>query len=259
MDWEAHCSAELFDLLIDIIEEATKRPASSSSPALRGNAAARDDQIEAAKLVAARERTADSFVGHIFYGYNKSSRVCDICGTVETDFSVFAALQLELPPRGCFNLSTCPQLVGTKETVHYVECTKCGYRTDRTKFDRIAVAPRVLQLQIKRVTTDPSGLRQFKSDTPVDFPLVLHVSESLLDGKSRPPAAYDLHAVSLHLGQPGKSTAHFVTLVRRGSLWYVVNDAEHELLSADKATRLGKGDQEVAGLTYVRSTPDGAF
>jgi ubiquitin C-terminal hydrolase len=155
----------------------------------------------------------------------------------------------------------CPQLVGTKETVHYVECSKCGYRTDRTKFDRIAVAPRVLQLQIKRVTTDPSGLRQFKSDTPVDFPLVLHVSESLLDGKSRPPAAYDLHAVSLHLGTPGTPTAHFITFVRRGFTWYVINDAEHEELSASESARIGQGDRLVSGLTYVArslSSSDGA-
>ena len=258
MDSEPHCSAELFDRLIDIIEEATKRPASSSSLVLRGNAAARGDQIEATKLVAARERAADSFVGKIFYGYNKSSRVCVKCGTVETDFSVLAALQLDLPPQGHFSLPTCPQRVGTRDTVRNVDCTTCGNRTDKTKLDTIAVAPRVLQLQIKRLTTDPSGLHQSKCDTPVDFPLVLHVSESLLDGNSRLPAVYDLTAVSLHHGDPSKRNAHFTTLVRRGSLWYVANDAEHRLLSAAEAARLGQGDRRVSGLTYVRNTPDSA-
>lgn len=148
-------------------------------------------------------------------------------------------------------------LVGTNETAHDVECTTCSCRTDRSKLDSIAVAPRVLQ--IKRLTTDSSGLRQSKSNTPVDFPLVLQIRESQLDGKTRPPAAYDLHAVSLHLGHPGTPTAHFITLVRRGSLWYVVNDAEHELLTADEAARLGQGDRRASGLTYVRSTPDGAY
>ena len=118
-------------------------------------------------------------------------------------------------------------LVGTNETAHDVECTTCSCRTDRSKLDSIAVAPRVLQLQIKRLTTDSSGLHQSKSNTPVDFPLLLQIRESQLDGKTRPPAAYDQHAVSLHLGYPGTPTAHFITLVHRGSLWYVVNDAEH--------------------------------
>ena len=222
---------------------------------------ARYDRIEATKLLAARKRTAVSFVGSIFYGFIKSSRVCVTCGTAETDFSVFAAPQLELPQRGNFCLSMCPQLVGTNETVHDVECTTCSCRTDRSKLGSIAVAPRVLQLQIKRIATDSSGLRQLKSNTPVDFPLVLQIRESQLDGKTRPPAVYDLHAVSLHLGTPGTPTAHFITFVRRGSTWYVINDAEHEELSASESARIGQGDRRVSGLTYVArslSSSDGA-
>ena len=213
------------------------------------------------RLLAARKRTADSFVGSIFYGFIKSSRVCVTCGTAETDFSVLAALQLELPQQGSFSLPTCPQLVGTNETVHSVECTTCSCRTDRSKLDFFAVAPRVLQLQIKRIVTDSSELRQLKSNTPVDFPLVLQIRESQLDGKTRPPAVYDLHAVSLHLGTPGPLPAHLITFVRRGSTWYVINDAENEELSASESARIGQGDRRVSGLTYVArslSSSDGA-
>ena len=175
---------------------------------------ARYDRIEATKLLAARKRTADSFVGSIFYGFIKSSRV----------WSHAAPLRLILVCSRSFSSNylneeifacRCPQLVGTNVTVHDVECTTCSCRTDRSKLDSIAVAPRVLQLQIKRIATDSSGLCQLKSNTPVDFPLVLQIRESQLDGKTRPPAVYDLHAVSLHLGTPGTPTAHFITFVRR--------------------------------------------
>ena len=187
---------------------------------------------------------ATSAVYHVFGGCVRSAVRCRKCSGVSATHESFLTLPLEVAGRGIGTIeeALAASLAGGEELKggNAYRCDACADLTPARKAGRLAAAPNVLALALKRYSGGFFG----KLNKRVTYGATLDISRFLArplarpaDGEAAPaeaadaaqpppPATYWLSGVVVHHDWAlSTSAGHYVAYVRRGGSWWKCDDA----------------------------------
>ena len=187
---------------------------------------------------------ATSAVYHVFGGSVRSAVRCRRCSGVSATHESFLTLPLEVAGRGISSLEDAfaASLAGGEELKggNAYRCDACADLTPARKAARLAAAPNVLALALKRYSGGFFG----KLNKRVTYGATLDISRFMArplarsaDGEAAPaeapdaaqpppPATYWLSGVVVHHDWAlSTSAGHYVAYVRRGGSWWKCDDA----------------------------------
>jgi hypothetical protein len=109
-------------------------------------------------------------------------------------------------------------------------CTQCGKKVNAEKTTRIAVAPQILIVHLKRFSHTAHGTR--KISCGVKYPDVLSLRDAMVGQEN---VVYRLYAVCEHEGEANQG--HYTTHVREkdSGRWYCISDASFAVAEQDGA------------------------
>lgn len=178
-------------------------------------------------------RNNRSIVLDLFYGQQKSTITCRVCGKESVTFEPFSNLSLPLPSKEKCRLQDCLTLYLAGEVISGWNCPSCKEaRTAIKKFD-ITRLPPILVIHLKRFMADRVGGGWcHKRLHMVDFPLEdLDMTPFTVENSEQRFHTYNLYAVSNHYGTMERG--HYTAFCKNRVLkkWYRFDDQDVQELS----------------------------
>jgi ubiquitin C-terminal hydrolase len=116
-------------------------------------------------------------------------------------------------------------------------CNRCKRHEDSVREQKLAIAPKILALTLKRFSHDGHNAnmmqRMFggnKVNVPIALPATLDLTEFMAKGSIR-PKPYQLIACVNHFGMV--IGGHYTACARHGEVWYGFDDDDVSTLGAD--------------------------
>jgi hypothetical protein len=167
----------------------------------------------------------------LFDGLLESAVTCLHCRRPSLTRDRYMDLSLDIYGNHIETLQDALQEFTMTETLsgdNKVFCQQCDCKRNATKGLRLATAPSILVVHLKRFACDPFG-RLIRLNKLIDFSLRLEIGDYMSRvNKARPPP-YELVAVLVHQGQTCDS-GHYIAFTRHNGNWYKCNDSQVELV-----------------------------
>lgn len=163
----------------------------------------------------------------LFDGLLESSVTCQTCGRASLTRDRYMDLSVDINDIDIATLDdalfefTKDELL-TEDNV--VFCQRCRKKQSVTKGLRLATAPSILVVHLKRFAFNDYG-RLVRLHKRIEFPQRLEIGDYMSNlNKARPPA-YELVGVLVHQGQTCAS-GHYLSFVKKNGEWFKCNDSE---------------------------------
>lgn len=147
---------------------------------------------------------------------------------------------LEIDSPDCKDLLGALRLFTRTETLskdNLVDCDHCECRRQVTKGLRLATAPTILVLHLKRFSYDRYG-KMIRLAKHIAFPQTLSIAEFMSLANKSIPRLYELVGVLVHLGK-SCNRGHYIAYVKSGSVWYRASDNQVEQVSESVVMKQG--------------------
>lgn len=165
----------------------------------------------------------------LFDGLLESAVTCCTCGYSSLTRDRYMDLSLEIESPDCNDLMSALRHFTRTETLsedNLVECAHCQKRRKVTKGLRLATAPTILVLHLKRFSYDRYG-RLMRLSKHISFPSKLSIAEFMSRANRSIPRLYELVGVLVHLGR-SCNHGHYLAYVNSGGIWYKASDSDVE-------------------------------
>lgn len=163
----------------------------------------------------------------LFDGLLESSVTCLCCGRASLTRDRYMDLSVDINDPEITTIDDALFEFTKDETLtddNAVFCQRCRKKQSVTKGLRLATAPSILVVHLKRFAFNDYG-RLVRLHKKVDFPLKLEIGDYMSNlNKARPPA-YTLVGVLVHQGQTCAS-GHYLSFVKKNEEWFKCNDSE---------------------------------
>ena len=196
-----------------------------------------------------------SFVNHYFHGISISTIACS-CGYENNTYETFSTLQVPIPEDAkmtdTLSIYDLLENYSTVEILDDAKCEKCSETGNMYKEIRIAIAPKILAIQVKRFETIPTPRYHIrKNKVRISFPNFLELSkydQILIPRDSRVGSyrknCYQLRSIVHHTGSI--NSGHYFAQIRDQmdqDKWYICND--------DRVIRFRTADRHPDGIPAV--------
>jgi ubiquitin C-terminal hydrolase len=164
-----------------------------------------------------------SIVTKLFSGLYSSEIVCTVCNNSNIIFEQFTTISLPIPDTKNVTLKDCLSAFCTSEKLdgeNKYSCSECKQKNDATKTMYIWRSPEIMIIHLKRFTNMGRKL-----DTNISYPLTGLKLTNCQSKFNKNDCAYDLFAVSKHMGsyRGGHYTASCLNSLN--NKWYECNDS----------------------------------
>lgn len=218
-----HDAQELLAYLLDGIHEDLNRIQQKpyiEDPDFDGS----NDDRDAATAWMNYLKRDKSLIVDIFQGQVKNKRKCCMCHHVNVKFEPFMYLSVPISDQ-CQTLDDCVRLYLQGERLvgdNQWYCAKCKRHRDATQETALWILPPILILHLKRFKFTDSGHLGSKNNASIDYPFMWDLAQFVPFGGT---TAYDLYAVSNHVG--GMGNGHYTAYVKNrfDDAWYEFNDS----------------------------------
>lgn len=163
----------------------------------------------------------------LFDGLLESSVTCQTCGRASLTRDRYMDLSVDINHVEIATLDdalfefTKDELL-TEDNAFF--CQRCRKKQSVTKGLRLATAPSILVVHLKRFAFNDYG-RLVRLHKRIEFPQRLEIGDYMSNlNKARPPA-YELVGVLVHQGQTCAS-GHYLSFVKKNGEWFKCNDSE---------------------------------
>lgn len=174
----------------------------------------------------------------LFDGLLESSVTCQVCSKTSLTRDRYMDLSLDISDGDITNINEAFEKFTEEETLchdNMVTCSRCKEKRVVTKGLKLATAPTMLVINFKRFAYDRYG-RMSRLSKQVHFPLRLDIGGFMSRANRGKPPPYTLVAVLVHRGR-SCDCGHYFAYVRKGSDWYLANDAEVTKVDVDEVLR----------------------
>eukprot|EP00523_Entomoneis_sp_CCMP467_P001841 CAMPEP_0168740984 /NCGR_PEP_ID=MMETSP0724-20121128/12268_1 /TAXON_ID=265536 /ORGANISM="Amphiprora sp., Strain CCMP467" /LENGTH=621 /DNA_ID=CAMNT_0008788451 /DNA_START=246 /DNA_END=2107 /DNA_ORIENTATION=- len=175
----------------------------------------------------------------LFDGLLESSITCAECGKPSLTRDRYMDLSLDIADGHIETLEDALEQFTQEETLsgdNKVHCTRCDVKRTATKALRLATAPSVLVLHLKRFAFNPLSFNMVRLGKKVKFPMHLEISDYMSNLNQARPPSYELVAVLVHQGQRCEA-GHYVAFVKSEGEWFCCNDNEVTAVPVEKVMR----------------------
>ena len=163
----------------------------------------------------------------LFDGLLESSVTCQVCGRASQKRDRYMDLSVDINDPTITTLDdalfefTKDEFLTEDNAVH---CQRCRKKQPVTKGLRLATAPSILVVHLKRFAFNDYG-RLVRLHKRIQFPQKLEIGDYMSNlNKARPPP-YSLVGVLVHQGQTCAS-GHYLSFVKKNGEWFKTNDSE---------------------------------
>lgn len=174
----------------------------------------------------------------LFDGLLESSITCKSCAKPSLTRDRYMDLSLDIANENVTSIEDALEQFTQTEILkgdNKVLCSRCDEKCCATKCLRLATAPSILVLHLKRFAFDPLGGLS-RLGKKVAFPTHLEIGQYMSDWNQARPPAYELVAVLVHQGQYCEA-GHYVAFVKSEGQWFCCNDQEVTLVPMEKVMR----------------------
>jgi len=174
----------------------------------------------------------------LFDGLLESSITCKSCGKPSLTRDRYMDLSLDIADNHIVSIADALEQFTETETLtgdNKVFCTRCEAKCNATKGLRLATAPSILVLHLKRFAFNPYG-GLTRLGKKVKFPQHLEIADYMSNLNQARPPAYELVAVLVHQGQYCEA-GHYVAFVKSEGEWFCCNDKEVTPVPVEKVMR----------------------
>jgi len=163
----------------------------------------------------------------LFDGLLESSVTCQVCGRASLTRDRYMDLSVDINDPDITSLDDA-LFEFTKDELltedNCVFCQRCRKKQSVTKGLRLATAPSILVIHLKRFAFNDYG-RLVRLHKRIEFPQKLEIGDYMSNlNKARPPP-YSLVGVLVHQGQTCAS-GHYLSFVKKNGEWFRCNDSE---------------------------------
>lgn len=163
----------------------------------------------------------------LFDGLLESSVTCQLCGRASLTRDRYMDLSVDINDVDITTLDDA-MFEFTKDELltedNAVFCQRCRKKQPVTKGLRLATAPSILVVHLKRFAFNDYG-RLVRLHKRIKFPQKLEIGDYMSNlNKARPPP-YSLVGVLVHQGQTCAS-GHYLSFVKKNGEWFKCNDSE---------------------------------
>ncbi len=163
----------------------------------------------------------------LFDGLLESSVTCQICGRASLTRDRYMDLSVDINDPQITTLDDA-LFEFTKDELltedNCVFCQRCRKKQPVSKGLRLATAPSILVIHLKRFAFNDYG-RLVRLHKRIQFPQKLEIGDYMSNlNKARPPP-YSLVGVLVHQGQTCAS-GHYLSFVKKNGEWFKTNDSE---------------------------------
>jgi len=172
----------------------------------------------------------------LFDGLLESAVTCQTCRYSSLTRDRYMDLSLDISDKSVTDLPQALRHFTKTEFLdedNMVECGRCKEKRVVSKGLRLATAPTVLVLQLKRFAFDMYG-RMTRLNKDVKYPLHLEIGDYMSRANRATPPPYELVGVLVHAGRTCDS-GHYFSYVKMGGKWYKANDSVVTEVSEDVA------------------------
>lgn len=172
----------------------------------------------------------------LFDGLLESAVTCQTCRYTSLTRDRYMDLSLDIADRSVTDLPQALRNFTKTELLdedNMVECGRCKEKRVVSKGLRLATAPTVLVVQLKRFAFDMYG-RMTRLNKDVKYPLRLEIGKYMSKANRATPPPYELVGVLVHSGRTCDS-GHYLSYVKSGRKWYKANDSVVSEVSEDVA------------------------
>mmetsp|Transcript_28494 Transcript_28494/g.77155 ORF Transcript_28494/g.77155 Transcript_28494/m.77155 type:complete len:837 (-) Transcript_28494:118-2628(-) len=163
----------------------------------------------------------------LFDGLLESSVTCQTCGRASLTRDRYMDLSVDINDVEIRTLDDALFEFTKDETLtedNAVLCQRCRKKQSVTKGLRLATAPSILVVHLKRFAFNDYG-RLVRLHKRIEFPNRLEIGDYMSNlNKARPPA-YELIGVLVHQGQTCAS-GHYLSFVKKNGEWFKCNDSD---------------------------------
>lgn len=163
----------------------------------------------------------------LFDGLLESSVTCQVCGRASLTRDRYMDLSVDINDVEITTLDDA-LFEFTKDELltedNAVFCQRCRKKQSVTKGLRLATAPSIMVIHLKRFAFNDYG-RLVRLHKRIEFPQKLEIGDYMSNlNKARPPP-YSLVGVLVHQGQTCAS-GHYLSFVKKNGEWFKCNDSE---------------------------------
>mmetsp|Transcript_15288 Transcript_15288/g.31709 ORF Transcript_15288/g.31709 Transcript_15288/m.31709 type:complete len:857 (+) Transcript_15288:100-2670(+) len=163
----------------------------------------------------------------LFDGLLESSVICQVCGRASLTRDRYMDLSVDINDPQITTLDDA-LFEFTKDELltedNCVTCQRCRKKQPVSKGLRLATAPSILVIHLKRFAFNDYG-RLVRLHKRIQFPQKLEIGDYMSNlNKARPPP-YSLVGVLVHQGQTCAS-GHYLSFVKKNGEWFKTNDSE---------------------------------
>lgn len=162
----------------------------------------------------------------LFDGLLESAVTCQTCRYTSLTRDRYMDLSLDIADKSVTDLPQALRNFTRTEMLdedNMVECGRCKEKRVVSKGLRLATAPTVLVVQLKRFAFDMYG-RMTRLNNDVKYPLRLEIGEYMSKANRATPPPYELVGLLVHSGRTCDS-GHYLSYVKSGEKWYKANDS----------------------------------